>query len=62
MDKNDMIREIQYLDWLSNVVVVKNKDGKIGFKINFTYLNKACPKRKLFSTHDRHIGGCHDWA
>ncbi|XP_059627385.1 uncharacterized protein LOC132270207 [Cornus florida] len=37
------IREVQYLAWLSNVVVVQKKNGKWRVCINFTNLNKACP-------------------
>ena len=38
------IREIQYPVWLSNTVVVKKKNGKWRVCIDFTDLNKACPK------------------
>ncbi|KAL0689536.1 hypothetical protein Bca4012_089214 [Brassica carinata] len=38
------IREVQYPDWLANPVVVKNKNGKWRVCIDFTDLNKACPK------------------
>jgi hypothetical protein len=38
------IREVQYLVWLSNTVVVKKKNGKWRVCIDFTNLNKACPK------------------
>ena len=38
------IREIQYPEWLENVVMVKNESGKWRICINFTDLNKACPK------------------
>ncbi len=31
-------------DWLSNVVVVKKKNEKWRVCIDFTNLNKACPK------------------
>ncbi|XP_059669078.1 uncharacterized protein LOC132314204 [Cornus florida] len=37
------IREVQYPSWLSNVVVVKKKNGKWRVCIDFTNLNKACP-------------------
>ena len=40
----DAIDPCQYPDWLSNVVVVKKKNGKWKVCINFTNLNKACPK------------------
>ena len=38
------IRKVQYPVWLSNMVVVKKKNGKWRVCINFTDLNKACPK------------------
>ncbi|KAK0593489.1 hypothetical protein LWI29_037564 [Acer saccharum] len=38
------VREVKYLDWLANVVVVKKKNGKWRVCIDFTDLNKACPK------------------
>lgn len=38
------IREVKYPDWLANPVVVKKKNGKWRVCIDFTNLNKACPK------------------
>jgi len=38
------IREVKYPDWLANPVVVKKKNGKLRVCIDFTDLNKACPK------------------
>ncbi|KAK4848380.1 hypothetical protein QYF36_012250 [Acer negundo] len=38
------VREVKYPDWLANVVVVKKKNGKWRVCIDFTDLNKACPK------------------
>ncbi|XP_028056932.1 uncharacterized protein LOC114260927 [Camellia sinensis] len=38
------IREVQYPQWLSNTVVVKKKNGKWRVRVDFTCLNKACPK------------------
>ncbi|KAL5808663.1 hypothetical protein ACOSQ3_029354 [Xanthoceras sorbifolium] len=38
------VREVNYPDWLANVVVVKKKNGKWRVCIDFTDLNKACPK------------------
>jgi len=40
----DHIRKIQYLEWLSNVVLVKKANGKWRMCVDFTDLNKACPK------------------
>ena len=38
------IREVKYPEWLANVVVVKKKNGKWRVCVDFTDLNKACPK------------------
>ncbi|XP_077246024.1 uncharacterized protein LOC143885861 [Tasmannia lanceolata] len=40
----DFIREIQYPDWLVNVILVKKANGKWRTCVDFTNLNKACPK------------------
>jgi len=36
------IREIQYPEWLANVVLVKKANGKWMMCVDFTDLNKAC--------------------
>ena len=38
------IREVYYPDWLANVVMVKKTNGKWRMCMDFTDLNKACPK------------------
>ena len=38
------IKEVFYLEWLANTVVVKKKNGKWRVCMDFTDLNKACPK------------------
>ena len=38
------IKEVFYPEWLANTVVVKKKSGKWRVCVNFTDLNKACPK------------------
>ena len=38
-----VIREVQYPEWLANVVMVPKKNGKCRMCIDFTTLNKACP-------------------
>ena len=40
----DFIREVFYPDWLVNVVMVKKSNGKWRMCIDFTDMNKACPK------------------
>ena len=38
------IREVYYPNWLANVVIVKKANGKWRMCVDFTDLNKACPK------------------
>jgi hypothetical protein len=38
------IREVTYPEWLSNVVMVKKKNGKWRMCMDFIDLNKCCPK------------------
>ena len=38
------IQEVYYPDWLANVVMVKKANGKWRMCVDFTDLNKACPK------------------
>ncbi|XP_019089100.1 PREDICTED: uncharacterized protein LOC109127941 [Camelina sativa] len=42
--KAGQIREVKYPEWLANTVVVKKKNGKSRVCVDFTDLNKACPK------------------
>lgn len=42
--KVDSITEVWYPDWLANPVVVKTKNQNWRVCIDFTDLNKACPK------------------
>ena len=37
-------KEVFYLDWLANTVVVKKKNGKWRVCVDFIDLNKACSK------------------
>ena len=39
-----VIREVEYPEWLANVVLVKKANGKWRLCIDFTDINKACPK------------------
>ena len=38
------IKEVFYPEWLANTVVVNKKNGKWRVCVDFTDLNKACPK------------------
>ena len=38
------IREVEYPEWLANVVLVKTENGKWRLCIDFTDINRACPK------------------
>lgn len=38
------IREVYYPEWLAKTVVVKKKNGKWRVCVDFTDLNKTCPK------------------
>lgn len=40
----NFIREVYYPDWLANVVMVKKANTKWRMCVDFTDLNKACPK------------------
>jgi hypothetical protein len=42
--KAGFIREVDYPEWLANVVLVKKSNGKWRMCVDFTDLNKACPK------------------
>ena len=58
------IKEVFYLEWLANTVVVKKKNGKWWVCMDFTDLNKAClkdhfPMPKIDQLVDATIG--HSW-
>ena len=38
------IKEVYHLEWLDNPVLVKKKNGKLRMCVDYTSLNKACPK------------------
>ena len=38
------IKEVFYPEWLANIVVVKKNNRKWRVYVNFTDVNKACPK------------------
>ena len=43
------IKPIKYPQWLSNMVPVKKKNGKIRCCVDFRDLNKVCPKDEFLS-------------
>ena len=40
----DFIKEVYYSKWLANVVTVKKENVKWRMCVDFTDLNKVCPK------------------
>ncbi|GFZ19944.1 hypothetical protein Acr_28g0006490 [Actinidia rufa] len=48
--KANVVREAHYPDWLANVVVAPQKGGKWRVCVDFTDLNKACPKDRFLVT------------
>ena len=44
LQEANFIKEVYYPDWLANVVMVKKSSEKWRMCIDFTDLNKACPK------------------
>ena len=44
LQEASFIREVYYPDWLANVVMVKKASRKWRMCVDFTDLNKACPK------------------
>ena len=38
------IREVYYPEWLTNIVMVKKSNRKWRMCVDFTNLNRACPK------------------
>lgn len=41
------VKEVHYPEWLSNIVLVKKSNGKWRVCVNFTDLNKVCPKNSF---------------
>ena len=37
-------KEVSHPEWLANPILVKKKNGKWGMCVDYTGLNKACPK------------------
>lgn len=43
------IREAEYPEWISKPVVVRKKNEKWRVYVDFTDLNRACPKNSFLS-------------
>nr|KYP71786.1 Transposon Ty3-G Gag-Pol polyprotein [Cajanus cajan] len=57
------IREIKYTTWLANVVMVKKSNGKWRMCVDYTDLNKACPKDAYpLPSIDRLVDGASGYA
>lgn len=39
-----LIQEVQYPTWVANLALVKKANGKWRMYVDFTYLNRTCPK------------------
>ncbi|XP_075665567.1 uncharacterized protein LOC142635263 [Castanea sativa] len=51
LQEADFIREVYCPDWLANVVMVKKVNGKWRMCVDFTDLNRACPKDSYPLSH-----------
>nr|XP_016503190.1 PREDICTED: uncharacterized protein LOC107821247 [Nicotiana tabacum] len=49
--ENGSVRESKYPQWVANVVMVKKKNRKWWMCVDFTDLNKACPKDSFSLSH-----------
>src|SRR6266540_183569 len=47
----NFIREVYHTDWLANPILVKKKNGKWRMCVDYTDLNKACPKDSFKLPH-----------
>ena len=45
------IKEVYHLEWLANLVLVRKKSGKWRMCVDYTGLNKACPKDPFSLSH-----------
>jgi len=44
LQKVKIIKDVRYPEWLENIVMVNKKNNKWRMCVDFTDLNKACPK------------------
>jgi hypothetical protein len=49
------IREVFHPEWLANPVLVKKKNKKWRMCVDYTSLNKACPKDLFYFPHIDHV-------
>jgi hypothetical protein len=49
------IKEVFHLEWLANPVLMKKKNGKWSMCVDYTSLNKACPKDSFPLPHINQI-------
>ena len=47
----EFIQEVYYPDWLANAVIVMKENCKWRMCVDFTDLNKACPKDNYVLPH-----------
>jgi hypothetical protein len=55
------IKEVFHPEWLANPVLVRKKGGKWRMCVDYTGLNKACPKSSISSASHRSNRGFHCW-
>jgi hypothetical protein len=44
---SSFIKEVQHPNWIANPVLVQKKNGKWQMCVDYTSLNKACPKDRF---------------
>lgn len=49
--RDDFVKEAKYTTWLSNVVLVRKANGKRKMCVDYTNLNKDCPKAIFVGLH-----------
>ena len=50
------IKEVFYLEWLANIVVVKKKSGKWRVCVDFTDLNRLASRCHCWPSSDEFLG------
>ena len=56
------IKEVFCPKWLANTMVVKEKSGKWQVCVDFTDLNKTCPKDPFPIPRIDPVNGCNGWS